>query len=66
MNIQKTLNILLKKKVKTISPTRAQLINKGIICPVRHSELDFTVPKFSGFIQRSDEYKDWCEELNKQ
>ncbi len=52
----------LKKKVKTISPTRAQLINKGIIYPVRHSELDFTVPEFSGFIQRSDEYKQWCKE----
>ncbi len=52
----------LKKKVKTISPTRAQLINKGIIYPVRHSELDFTVPEFSGFIRRSDEYKQWCEE----
>lgn len=52
----------LKKKVKTISPARAQLINKGIIYPVRHSELDFTVPEFSGFIQRSDEYKQWCEE----
>lgn len=53
----------LDKKVKTISPTRAQLINKGIIYPVRHSELDFTVPEFSGFIQRSDEYKQWCEEI---
>ncbi len=52
----------LKKKVKTISPTRAQLINKGIIYPVRHSELDFTVPEFSGFIQRSDEYRQWCKE----
>lgn len=52
----------LKKKVKTISPTRAQLINKGIIYPVRHSELDFTVPEFNGFIQRSDEYKEWCKE----
>lgn len=52
----------LKKKVKTISPTRAQLINKGIIYPVRHSELDFTVPEFSGFVQRSDEYKQWCKE----
>lgn len=49
----------LKKKVKTISPTRAQLINKGIIYPVRHSELDFTVPEFSGFIQRSEEYIQW-------
>ena len=52
----------LKKKVKTISPTRAQLINKGIIYPVRHSELDFTVPEFSGFVQRSDKYKQWCKE----
>lgn len=53
----------LDKKVKTISPTRAQLINKGIIYPVRHSELDFTVPEFSGFIQRSDEYRQWFEEI---
>jgi len=52
----------LQKKVKIISPTRAQLINKGIIYPVRHSELDFTVPEFSGFIKRSSEYKQWCEE----
>lgn len=52
----------LKKKVKTISPTRAQLINKGIIYPVKHSELDFTVPEFSGFIQRTEEYVKWCEE----
>lgn len=54
-NVAKQLN----KKVKSISPTRAQLINKGIIYPVRHSELDFTVPEFSGFIQRSEDYKDW-------
>lgn len=52
----------LDKKVKTISPTRAQLINKGIVFPVRHSELDFTVPEFTGYIQRLDEYKQWCEE----
>lgn len=51
-NIAKNLD----KKVKTISPTRAQLINKGIIYPVRHSELDFTVPEFSGFIKRLEEY----------
>lgn len=54
-NISKQLN----KTVKTISPTRAQLINKGIIYPVRHSELDFTVPEFTGFIQRSEEYQCW-------
>ena len=57
-NVAKKLN----KKVKTVSPTRAQLINKGIIFPVRHSELDFTVPEFSGYIQRLDEYKQWAEE----
>lgn len=52
----------LDKRVKTISLIRAQLINKGIIYPVRHSELDFTVPEFSGFIKRADEYIQWCEE----
>lgn len=59
-NISKELG----KKGKSISPTRAQLINKGIIYPVRYSELDFTVPEFSGFIKRLDEYKRWCE-MNK-
>ena len=28
---------------------------------VRYKELDFTVPEFSGFIQRLDEYKQWDE-----
>lgn len=61
-NVSKQLN----KKVKTISPIRAQLINKGVIFSVRYSELDFTVPEFSGYIQRLDEYKQWYEEeLNK-
>lgn len=59
-NISKELG----KKGKSISPTRAQLISKGIIYPVRYSELDFTVPEFSGFIKRLDEYKRWCE-MNK-
>ena len=52
----------LDKKVKTISPTRAQLINKGIVYPIRHSELDFTVPEFDGYIKRLDEYHAWEEE----
>ena len=47
------------KNGKAISPTRAQLINKGIIYPVRYGELDFTVPEFSGFIERLDEYHAW-------
>ena len=52
----------LHKGVSSISTTRAQLINKGIIYPIRYRELDFTVPEFSGFIQRLDEYQKWCEE----
>lgn len=47
--------------VNSISTTRAQLINKGIIYPVRYKELDFTVPEFAGYIQRLDEYRQWCE-----
>lgn len=58
-NVAKNLN----KSVSAISTTRAQLINKGIIYPVRYKELDFTVPEFSGFIQRLEEYKQWSEEL---
>jgi predicted transcriptional regulator len=49
----------LKKNVSSISTTRAQLINKGLIYPVRYKELDFTVPEFGGFIQRTDEYQKW-------
>lgn len=49
----------LGKEVYSISTTRAQLVSKGIIYPVRYKELDFTVPEFSGYIQRLDEYKKW-------
>lgn len=52
----------LQKKVNQISTTRAQLISKGIIFPIRYKKLDFTVPEFSGYIQRLDEYKQWCKE----
>lgn len=51
----------LHKAVNSISTTRAQLINKGIIYPVRYKELDFTVPEFSGFIKRLPDYQQWCE-----
>ena len=43
----------LNKTVGSISTTRAQLISKGIIYPVRYKELDFTVQNFQ------DIYKDW-------
>ena len=54
-NVAKNLN----KNVNSISTTRAQLISKGIIYPIRYKELDFTVPEFSEYIQRLDEYKQW-------
>lgn len=57
-NIAKNLH----KSVNSISTTRAQLINKGIIYPIRYKELDFTVPEFSGYIQRLEEYRRWCGE----
>lgn len=52
----------LNKTTQSISPARGQLINKGIIYPVRYSELDFTVPEFSGYIERLGEYQEWCEQ----
>lgn len=55
----------LHKSVTAISTTRAQLISKGLIYPVRYKELDFTVPEFSGFIKRLGEYTEWCRECEK-
>lgn len=52
----------LHKSVNSISTTRAQLISKGIIYPVRYKELDFTVPEFDKYVMRLDEYKQWIEE----
>lgn len=52
----------LNKSVNSISTTRAQLISKGIIYPIRYKELDFTVPEFDKYVMRLDEYKQWLEE----
>jgi hypothetical protein len=52
----------LGKKVGSISTSRAQLISKGIIYSVRYKELGFTVPEFSGFIERLEEYQQWYAE----
>ena len=49
----------LHKSVNSISTARAQLINKGIIYPVRYKELDFTVPEFDSYIRRLEEYQQW-------
>ena len=52
---------IMNKPLNAISTSRAQLINKGIIYSVKYKELDFTVPEFSGFIQRLEEYREWCK-----
>lgn len=52
----------LHKSVNSISTTRAQLISKGIIYPIRYKELDFTVPEFDKYVMRLEEYKQWLEE----
>lgn len=54
-NIAKNLN----KSTTSISPQRAQLINKGIIYSVNYGELDFTVPEFDKYIKRHNDYEKW-------
>lgn len=53
----------LHKDTSSISTTRAQLINKGIIYPVRYKEVDFTVPAFDDYIKRLKEYSQWETEI---
>lgn len=43
---------ILGKRVSSISPTRAQLISKGIIYSTGHGEIDFTVPQFDKYLKR--------------
>lgn len=43
---------IMGRKVTQISPVRGQLINKGMIYPTGHAEIDFTVPQFDNFIKR--------------
>lgn len=42
----------MRKSVGSISPIRAQLINKGLIYAAHHGEVDFTVPQFDTFLRR--------------
>ena len=59
-------SLIMKREVKAISTTRAQLINKGIIYAVKYKELDFTVPEFCGFIERLPEFQEYKREYNKK
>ena len=43
---------ILNKDLKSISPIRARLINKGLIYATRYEEMDFTIPKFDEFLKR--------------
>ena len=45
--------INMKTNVPSISPIRAQLINKGLIYSTGHGEIDFTVPQFKQFLIRT-------------
>lgn len=47
-NVAKKMN----KDVRSISPIRAQLINKGLVYAAHHGEVDFTVPQFDEFLRR--------------
>ena len=43
---------IMNRTVKSISPIRGKLINKGIIYPTSFGEIDFTVPQFDNFLKR--------------
>lgn len=43
---------LLKKEVQSVAPTRAALINKGMIYSPSHGDNNFTVPLFDGYLKR--------------
>lgn len=43
---------LLKKNVSAVAPTRANLINKGMIYSPEHGDNSFTVPLFDGYMKR--------------
>lgn len=43
---------LLKKEVQSVAPTRASLINKGMIYSLAHGDNSFTVPLFDSYLKR--------------
>jgi ligand-binding sensor protein len=42
----------LKRTQKSLGPTRASIISKGMIYSTDHGYLDFTVPLFAEFMRR--------------
>lgn len=49
----------LSRSVRSLAPTRAQLINKGMIWSPSHGDTDFTVPMFDEFMLRIMPGDDW-------
>lgn len=43
---------LLKKEARAVAPTRASLINKGMIYSPSHGDNNFTVPLFDSYMKR--------------
>ncbi len=53
---------ILKRKVSSLGPTRAQLISKGMIWSPNHGDTTFTVPLFDGFMRRVMPGNEWKNE----
>lgn len=49
----------LRRKVTALGPTRAQLINKGMVWSPSHGDTAFTVPLFDAFMRRIMPGDDW-------
>ncbi len=49
----------LDRKVSTLAPTRAALINKGMVWSPSHGDTGFTVPLFDEFMRRMMPSDDW-------
>ena len=49
----------LQRKVTSLGPTRAQLIDKGMVWSPNHGDTAFTVPLFDAFLQRIAPGDDW-------
>lgn len=52
---------ILERAVQSVSPTRAQLIKKGMVWSPSHGDTAFTVPLFDGFMRRVMPGDDWRE-----
>ena len=51
--------LALQRKVTSLGPTRAQLIDKGMVWSPGHGDTAFTVPLFDAFMKRVMPGEDW-------